>query len=53
MPLLRITLNVVLAHLLDDKKIIKQIKKYLEEKSPPLNTTQLDSREIKLISKLQ
>jgi hypothetical protein len=53
MPLLRITLNVVLAHFLEDKKIIRQIKKYIEEKSPPLNSAQLDSREIKLISKLQ
>ena len=53
MPLLRITLNVVLAHLLEDKKFIKQIKKYLEEKPPKLVPEQLETREINLISKLQ
>jgi hypothetical protein len=53
MPLLRITLNVVLAHLLEDKKFIKQIKKYLEEKPPKLIPEQLETREINLISKLQ
>jgi hypothetical protein len=53
MPLLRITLNVVLAHLLEDKKFIKQIKKYLEEKPPVLKPDQLEPGEIKIISKLQ
>jgi len=53
MPLLRITLNVVMAHLLEDKKFIKQIKKFLEEKPPKLIPEQLETKEINLISKLQ
>ncbi|MCK5032220.1 MAG: hypothetical protein KAS18_01270 [Calditrichia bacterium] len=51
--LLRITQNVVLAHLLEDKKFMKMVKKHTSEKSVVLRKDKLDESEIKLISKLQ
>jgi len=51
--LLRITQNVVLAHLLEDKKFMKIIKKHTSEKSVVLRKDKLDESEINLISKLQ
>jgi len=51
--LLRITQNVVLAHLLEDKKFMKIVKKHTSEKSVVLRKDKLDESEINLISKLQ
>ena len=51
--LLRITQNVVLAHLLEDKKFMKMVKKHTSEKSVVLRKDKLDETETKLISKLQ
>ena len=51
--LLRITQNVVLSHLLEDKKFMKMVKKHTSEKSVVLRKDKLDESEIKLISKLQ
>lgn len=51
--LLRITQNVVLAHLLEDKKFMKIVKKHTSEKSVVLRKDKLDESEKKLISKLQ
>lgn len=51
--LLRITQNVVLAHLLEDKKFMKMVKKHTSEKSVVLRKDKLDESETKLISKLQ
>lgn len=51
--LLRITQNVVLAHLLEDKKFMKIVKKHTSEKSVVLRKDKLDESETKLISKLQ
>jgi len=51
--LLRITQNVVLAHLLEDKKFMKIVKKHTSEKSVVLRKNKLDESEINLISKLQ
>lgn len=51
--LLRITMNVVIAHLLEDKKSIKQIKKYASEKRNVLESRDLEQLEINFISKLQ
>ena len=53
LSLLRITLNVVLTHLLEDKKFKKQIEKHASQKTVVLRKGNLDSEEIKLISKLQ
>jgi hypothetical protein len=53
LSLLRITINVVVAHLLEDKKFVKQIKKYSAEKGSVLKKGDLDQIEINLISKLQ
>ncbi len=53
LSLLRITINVVVAHLLEDKKSVKQIKKFSSEKASVLKKEDLDQLEIKLISKLQ
>lgn len=53
LPLLRITLHVMMAHLLEDKKFIRQIKKHLGEIPKVLASEQLEAGEIKLISKLQ
>jgi hypothetical protein len=51
--LLRITQNVVLAHLLEDKKFMKLVKKHTSEKTVVLRKEKLDETERKLISKLQ
>ena len=53
LPLIRMTLNVVQAHLLEDKKFIKFISKFPIKKSQVLDREQLDPDETKLISKLQ
>ena len=53
LPLIRMTLNVVLAHLLDDKKFMKFINKHPVKKTLVLEKTKLDADETKLISKLQ
>jgi predicted regulator of Ras-like GTPase activity (Roadblock/LC7/MglB family) len=51
--LLRITMNVVAAHLMDDKKTMKKIKKSGLNYGSVLNERVLSELEIKLISKLQ
>jgi len=51
--LLRITLIVVIAHLSEDKKIMKKINKNSAKGERLLKTTDLDQLEINLISKLQ
>ena len=53
LSLLRITINVVVAHLLEDKKSLKQIKKFSSEKGSVFKKEDLDQIEINLISKLQ
>lgn len=53
LSLLRITLNVVLTHLLEDKKFKKQIEKHATQKTVVLRKGNLDQEEINLISKLQ
>lgn len=53
LSLLRITQNVVLSHLLEEKKFMKQVKKHASEKSVVLRRGKLDPTEINLISKLQ
>jgi len=51
--LLRITLNVVTAHLLEDKKKMKKIHKNAARGERLLNSSDLDQSQINLISKLQ
>jgi hypothetical protein len=53
LSLLRITLNVVLTHLLEDKKFKKQIEQHATQKTVVLRKGNLDPMEINLISKLQ
>jgi hypothetical protein len=53
LSLLRITVNVVIGHLLEDKKSMKKIKKYTGQPEIVLEKEYLDQLEIKLISKLQ
>jgi hypothetical protein len=53
LSLLRITVNVVIGHLLEDKKSMKQIKKFTGQSEIVLEKEYLDQSEIKLISKLQ
>jgi hypothetical protein len=53
LSLLRITVNVVIGHLLEDKKSMKQIKKFTGQSGIVLEKEYLDQLEIKLISKLQ
>ena len=53
LSLLRITLNVVLTHLIEDKKFKKQIEKHATQKTVVLRKGNLDPEEINLISKLQ
>jgi hypothetical protein len=53
LSLLRITVNVVIGHLLEDKKSMKQIKKFTGHSEIVLEKEYLDQLEIKLISKLQ
>lgn len=53
LPLLRITLNVAIAHLQENKKFIKIIKKHIAEKTIVLRKGNLTQQEIDLISKLQ
>jgi hypothetical protein len=53
LSLLRITVNVVVGHILEDKKSMKQIKKFTGQSEIVLDKEYLDQLEIKLISKLQ
>jgi len=53
LSLLRITVNVVVGHLLEDKKSMKQINKYTGQPEIVLEKEYLNELEIKLISKLQ
>ena len=53
LPLIRMTLHVVLAHLLEDKKFMKFISKHPIKKTLLLEKSSLDDAETKLISKLQ
>jgi predicted regulator of Ras-like GTPase activity (Roadblock/LC7/MglB family) len=53
LSLIRMTLNVVLAHLLEDKKFMKFINKFPVKKTVLLEKAKLDMEETKLISKLQ
>ena len=53
LSLLRITVNVVVGHLLEDKKSMKQINKFTGQPEILLEKEYLDQLEIKLISKLQ
>ncbi len=53
LSLLRITANVVVGHLLEDKKSMKEIRKYTGQPEIVLEKEYLDQLEIKLISKLQ
>ena len=46
LPLLRITSNVVLAHLLEDKKFMKRIKKHASERTILLRRGNLEPLEI-------
>jgi hypothetical protein len=51
--LIRMTLNVIITHLLEDKKFLKSMQKETAYKTTVLKGEDLDPREIKLISKLQ
>lgn len=53
LSLLRITVNVVVGHLLEDKKSMKKINKFTGQPEIVLEKEYLDQHEIKLISKLQ
>ncbi len=53
LSLLRITMNVVAAHIMEDKKTMKKIKKSVGEGTSVLDKNELDESEINLISKLQ
>jgi predicted regulator of Ras-like GTPase activity (Roadblock/LC7/MglB family) len=53
LSLLRITVNVVVGHLLEDKKSMKKINKFTGQPEIVLEKEYLDQLEIKLISKLQ
>jgi hypothetical protein len=53
LSLLRITLNVVLSHLLQDKDFSKKIKSHSAHKTVVLRKGDLHTKEINLISKLQ
>jgi len=53
LSLLRITVNVVIGHILEDKKSMKKIKKFTGQSDIVLEKEYLDQLEIKLISKLQ
>lgn len=53
LSLLRITMNVVIAHILEDKKSMKQIKKFNSDINKVVKNKDLDGIEINFISKLQ
>lgn len=53
LSLLRITQNVVLSHLLDDKKFMKMINKNSSDRTTILKSEKLNQLENNLISKLQ
>lgn len=53
LPLVRMTLNVVMAHLFEDKKFMKFIGKSAVRKAQVLDREQFDAEETNLISKLQ
>jgi predicted regulator of Ras-like GTPase activity (Roadblock/LC7/MglB family) len=53
LSLLRITANVVIGHILEEKKSMKQIKKFTGQTEIVFDKEYLNQLEIKLISKLQ
>lgn len=53
LSLLRITLNVTLANILEDKKFIKLIKDHVADRVFPLEKGEIDEIEKNLISKLK
>ncbi|MGD9487091.1 MAG: hypothetical protein AB7W47_03670 [Calditrichaceae bacterium] len=53
LSLLRITLNVALANLLEDKKLTKAIKDQTADKTYHINKGELDENEVRLINKLR
>ncbi len=53
LSLLRITLNVALANLLEDKKLTKSIKDQTADKTYHINKGELDENEVRLINKLR
>jgi len=53
LSLLRITLNVVSAHIMEDRKTMKKINKFAAGGDIVLDKNDLDDSEINLISKLQ
>ena len=53
LSLLRITINVVSAHIMEDRKTMKKIKKFARDNDIVLDESDLDDSEINLISKLQ
>jgi hypothetical protein len=52
LPLLRITLNVSLSHLLQQKKIIKQARNHATDKTLVLRKGKFDEDELSLLSNL-
>ncbi|MCB0281197.1 MAG: hypothetical protein H6627_09545 [Calditrichae bacterium] len=52
LPLLRITLNVSLSHLLQEKKIIKQAKNHATDKTLVLRKGKFDEDELSLLSSI-
>ena len=53
LSLLRITINVVSAHIMEDRKTMKKIKKFAAVSDNVLDNSDLGDSEINLISKLQ
>jgi len=53
LSLLRITINVVSAHIMEDRKTMKKIKKFAAVSDIVLDNSDLGDSEINLISKLQ
>jgi hypothetical protein len=53
LSLLRITLSVAVAYIMEDKKSVKKLRKYSSESKPILHGGDLDQIEINFISKLQ
>jgi len=53
LSLLRITINVVSAHIMEDRKTMKKIKKFATVSDIVLDNSDLGDSEINLISKLQ
>lgn len=53
LSLLRITMNVIISHLVEDRKFLKKVKKHAMAKTYVLRRGNLDEFEVSLISKLQ